>query len=187
MRRLVFALLLAAVLPLAAFADTIEVKTASFKSGDDGFVLNADFGFGLSNSLEEALNSGVTLHFVVEFELDRQRWYWFNAKEAFERLSLRLRYHALSGQYRVSRGSFYQNFFSLTEALRAVGTVRNWTVVDRERIKPGQNYIASVRMRLDTAQLPKLFQVSALTNREWALSSEWKRLAVTAPEEPAPR
>ena len=30
-------------------------------------------------------------------------------------------------------------------------------------------------MRLDTAQLPKPFQVNALTNREWTLSSEWKR------------
>ncbi len=187
MRRLCTILLLAATIPLAALADTIEVKNVVLKPAEDGFVVNADFGVGLSNALEEALNSGVALHFVVEFELDRPRWYWFNAKEAFDRLQLGLRYHALSGQYRVSRGSLYQNFFSLTEALRAMGTVRDWTVVDRERLKPGQSYIASLRMRLDTAQLPKLFQVSALTNREWALASDWKRVTVIAAEESAGR
>jgi hypothetical protein len=30
-------------------------------------------------------------------------------------------------------------------------------------------------MRLDTTQLPKPFQVSALANREWTLASQWKR------------
>jgi hypothetical protein len=33
-------------------------------------------------------------------------------------------------------------------------------------------------MRLDTAQLPKPFQVSALANREWNLASGWKRWPV---------
>jgi len=184
MRRLLFALLLATTMPLAAFADTIDVKNVTFGPAEDGFVVNADFGVGLSTALEEALNSGVALHFLVEFELERPRWYWFNEKEASERLQLGLRYHALSRQYRVSRGSLYQNFFSLTDALRAIGTVRDWTVIERERVKPGQNYVASVRMRLDSGQLPKPFQVSALTNREWALASDWKRLTVnSSPEE----
>lgn len=175
MRRLLPALLLAVAIPLAALADTIEVKNLSFGPGESGFVVNADFSFDLSTTLEEALNSGVALHFVVEFELVRQRWYWFDEREATGRLQLRLLYHALSRQYRVSRGSLYQNFFSLTDALRTIGTVRNWTVLERDRVKPGENYMASVRMRLDSAQLPKPFQVSALTNREWVLASDWKR------------
>jgi hypothetical protein len=33
-------------------------------------------------------------------------------------------------------------------------------------------------MRLDTAQLPKPFQVSALANREWTLASPWRRWEV---------
>ena len=170
----------------AAFADPIEVKNVSFAVGEEGFVFNADFALDLSPRLEQALNSGVALHFVVEFELLRPRWYWFDEKLAAERLQFRLIYHALSRQYRVSRGSLYQNFFSLTEALRTIGTVRNWIVA--ERVKPDEKYIASARMRLDTAQLPKPFQVSALTDREWTLASEWARVAVNAGgvERPAP-
>ena len=30
-------------------------------------------------------------------------------------------------------------------------------------------------MRLDVAQLPKAFQINALTSREWTLESEWKK------------
>jgi len=33
-----------------------------------------------------------------------------------------------------------------------------------------------VRMRLDTSQLPRPFQINALTNRDWTLSSDWFNL-----------
>jgi hypothetical protein len=38
-----------------------------------------------------------------------------------------------------------------------------------------QVYFAAVRMRLDLTQMPKTFQVSALANRDWNLSSDWAR------------
>jgi hypothetical protein len=34
-------------------------------------------------------------------------------------------------------------------------------------------------MRLDVSQLPRPFQISALGSREWNVSSEWFRFAVT--------
>jgi hypothetical protein len=37
-------------------------------------------------------------------------------------------------------------------------------------------------MRLDTAQLPKPFQISALTDRDWSLASPWKRIAFALAE-----
>jgi hypothetical protein len=33
-------------------------------------------------------------------------------------------------------------------------------------------------LRLDTGQLPKPFQLNALTNREWTLESSWLRMSV---------
>jgi hypothetical protein len=35
-------------------------------------------------------------------------------------------------------------------------------------------------MRLDTSQLPKPFQVNALTNRDWTLASDWRNVPVSA-------
>jgi hypothetical protein len=180
LRSLLTALALFVAASVSAHADVVEAHNVAVVQGDDALMVSADFRFDLSPRLEEALNHGVALYFAVEFELVRPRWYWFDEKAASEKLNLRLLYHPLSRQYRVSQGALYRNFSSLDEALRALGTIRDWAVVDRDRLKPEDGYVASVRLRLDTAQLPKPFQVSALTNREWTLASEWTRVAFTA-------
>ena len=176
----VLAFVTATVVSGGVFGDGIEPRNVSVVQGDDALVVRADFELELTKRLEEALNHGVALYFVVEFELLRPRWYWFDEKAAAEKLTLRLVYHSLSRQYRVSRGALYQNFATLAEALRTVGTVRDWAVVERDRLKPEEGYVALLRMRLDTTQLPKPLQVSAFASREWALASDWTRVAFTA-------
>ena len=37
----------------------------------------------------------------------------------------------------------------------------------------------AVRMRLDTAQLPKPFQLNAIASRDWTLESDWHRWSMT--------
>ena len=163
-----------------ALADVIDARQVELMQNEDALTVSADFDLDLSARLEEALTHGVALYFVVEFELVRPRWYWLDEKTASEKLVLRLFYHSLSRQYRISRGALYQNFPTLAEALRTLGTIRNWAVVERDQLKPEVSYVASLRMRLDTTQLPKPFQVSALTNREWTLASDWVRIPFTA-------
>jgi hypothetical protein len=138
-------------------------------------VLNADFHLDLTGPLLEALNNGVSLGFVVEFELTRPRWYWFDERTATEKLELRLSYLPLAQQYRLSSGSLYQNFPTLAEALQALGRVHGWTVLGQDQVDNGRRYDAAVRLRLDPAQLPTPFRVSSVTNREWTLASGWKR------------
>jgi hypothetical protein len=177
---LVLAFIAFAVVSGGVLGDVIEARNVSVVQGDDALVVRADFELDLTQRLEEALSHGVALYFVVEFELVRPRWYWFDEKTTTEKLTLRLFYHTLSRQYRVSRGALYQNFGTLAEALRTVGTIRDWAVVERERLKPEESYVALLRMRLDTTQLPKPLQVSAFASREWALASDWTRVAFTA-------
>ena len=81
--------------------------------------------------LEEVVANGVPLYFRVEFELARRRWYWFDETTAVRRLQVRLSYHALSRQYRLSTGLLQQNFATLEEALNVLRRVRNWLVVER--------------------------------------------------------
>ncbi|MFM6921553.1 MAG: DUF4390 domain-containing protein, partial [Polynucleobacter victoriensis] len=42
-------------------------------------------------------------------------------------------------------------------------------------LDPAQTYQASIRMRLDTNQLAKPFQVNAINSKSWNLQSEWYR------------
>jgi len=170
-----FGAALALCFAAAAQAQPIQVNTAGMEIWETRYVLNADFHLDLSGPLLEALNNGVSLGFLVEFELTRPRWYWFDEKAASEKLELRLSYLPLAQQYRLSSGTLYQNFQTLGEAVQALGTVHGWPVLGQDQVDNGRNYIAAVRLRLDPAQLPTPFRVSSVTNREWTLSSEWKR------------
>lgn len=185
MRRLLTAfalcLLLGAWPVHQATASSIEVGAVSLDLAEDGYAVNADFDVRLTSRISEALQSGISLYFLVEFELIRPRWYWFDEKTVASRLQYRLTYHALSRQYRLWTGTLHQPFGTLEEALRVLGRVRSWTVLERDQISVGQSYQAGVRMRLDSSQLPKPFQLSAITSREWTLESDWKRFTFTAP------
>jgi Domain of unknown function (DUF4390) len=185
--RLVASLLLALALAFGgaaqARADSIEITDLSLQANDDGYALDADFDIDLNARLEEAINKGVALYFEVEFELTRKRWYWFDERPVSRQLTLRLSYHALTRQYRVSRGALHQSFSSLSDALRVLSRVRSWQVLERAEVGAGTDYQAALRMRLDITQLPKPFQVNALTSRDWNLASEWRRwpLQIIAP------
>src|SRR2546421_12591955 len=170
-----------------AWADEIEVRDASLRAVEDGLVLDTDFDFELSPRLAEVVSNGVPLYFRVDFELTRRRWYWFDETTAAKRLQLRLSYHALSRQYRLSTGLLQQSFATLDEALNVLKRIRNWLVVDRTVSFSDADYEAAVRMRLDTTLLPKPFQLSALTSPELQLESPRKRFTVRSPQQlPAP-
>ena len=169
------AMMVATLAPCAARADEIEVTEARLAAAEDGIALAADFAFDLSPRLVEVATNGVPLYFVVEFELTRPRWYWFDERAASKRLQIRLSYHALSRQYRLSTGALQQNYASLEDAMRVLRRVRNWQVVDRASTLSDATYEAAVRMRLDVALLPKPFQLSAITSRDLNLESAWKR------------
>jgi len=179
--------LAALLFALPARANEIDAREVQLRPTEDGLVLDADFGFDLTPRLAEVVSSGVPLYFRVDFELTRRRWYWFDDTAASSRLDLRLSYHALSRQYRLSIGPLQHSFASLDEALNVLKRIRNWLVVDRTVTFADADYEAAVRMRLDTALLPKPFQVSAITSRELQLDSGWRRFIVRSPRQlPAP-
>ena len=174
------ALALAAVaLPQAAAADGIELRSAAIQPADDGWQLDALFDVQFSPRLEEAVNRGVPLYFVVEFELSRPRWYWFDEKPVVASETFKISYTPLLRQYRLSVGNVYQNFTSFEEVTRVLSRLRAVAIADHNAIKKDSAYQASVRLRLDTAQLPKPFQLNAIASRDWSLSSEWQRWSLS--------
>ena len=179
--------LIALLLLEPGWANEIDVRDVQLRAVEEGLMLDADFDFELTPRLAEVVSSGVPLYFRVDFELTRRRWYWFDETAASLRLQLRLSYHALSRQYRLSTGLLQQSFATLEEALSVLKHLRSWLVVDRTVTFSDADYEAGVRMRLDATMLPKPFQLSALTSRELQLESHWKRFIVHSPRQlPAP-
>jgi len=178
-RRSWLALLLLLLLAVSgARAEGIEVRAAALVAAEDGYYLEATFDVTLTNALEDALNKGIPLHFLVEFEVIRPRWYWLNEKVVNREQRYRLSYNALTRQYRVGVGTLYQNFPTLGEALELLKRVRLRDIFDAGALKKDNTYTAGLRMRLDTSQLPRPFQLSAVGSRDWNIASDWYRWTV---------
>lgn len=168
------ALLLTAVC-LPASAESVEIRQAQLEAGDDGYRLATSFSFELNRGLEDALMRGIPLYFTTDLELTRPRWYWFDENAINSSQTIRLAYNVLTRQFHAGVvGSLQQSFPTLDDALALVRRPARWLVADKGALKSGATYQVSVRMRLDVALLPKPFQVNALNNSDWRLSSDWK-------------
>ena len=176
--RILLLLLLAVYAPFAV-AEGIELRRGSVDVGDEGYVINADFSIELRSRQEDAVNKGLSLYFLVEFEATRSRWYWLDEKVVSLQQRFRLTYQPLTRQYRLSSGALHQNFSTLDEAVRTLSRVRSWLIPASAQLRTGDGLTGALRMRLDLTQLPKPFQVDALTSRDWNLSSDWKRWSFT--------
>ncbi len=165
-----------------AASEGIHVKFAEISQNGGDYYLEANFEVELTHTLEDALNKGVPLHFIVEFELIRPRWYtlylWNKSVLEFEQ-HYRLSYNALTRQYRLSLGALHQNFDTLNDALALMGRLRPRFLADADLLDEGTVYEAAIRMRFDVSQLPKPFQINALASRDWNLASEWFRWTLT--------
>jgi hypothetical protein len=158
-----------------AHAEGIALKSAKVEAVEEGWQLDAEFDIQFSPRLEESVNRGVPLYFVLEFEMSRPRWYWFDEKPVRFSQTYKISYTPLLRQYRLSVGNVYQNFASFEEVTRVLSKLRGVAIADHDAIKKDSAYQASVRLRLDTAQLPKPFQLNAIASRDWSLSSDWQR------------
>lgn len=166
----------------AASATEISIRNLQLVANDDGYSVAADANINFNTRLEEAVNKGVVLYFAADFELTRPRWYWLDEQIVHRSKTFQLSYHALTRQYRLSTGALHQSYGTLDEALRVLSHLRNWQVLEKGEVRTGQSYVAGLRLRLDLTQMPKTFQVSALANRDWNLSSDWLRWGFTPGE-----
>ena len=162
-----------------AGADTIAVDSAEVRIEDDEVLLNAQFAISFNATLEEALQRGIPLYFVLEADVTRPRWYWLDEKVLALSTQYRVSYNALTRQYRVATGLLGQTFESLDEVERFLSRVAARPIATLDQLAKGTRFDAAVRLRLDVNALPKPFQVSALASREWSLQSEWHRWSFT--------
>ena len=168
--------------PQLARAEGAAIQSAKLEATEDGYQLNAQIELSLTAAMEEAVRKGVPLYFTVEFELSRSRWYWLDQVIVRERRDRRVAFAPLTDQYRITVAGLSQNVASFDDVKRVLSRVRSWNVIDKGRLTPGEKYEAAVRFRLDTAQLPKPFQLNVLASKEWSLASDWYRWPIIGGE-----
>lgn len=146
---------------------------------DRAYAVNADFRFSLPNQLQEAINHGTPIYFTVDFQLARPRWYWANEDIVSARREYRISFNSLTQQYRVAVGSDQYRFNTLSESILFASRPSQWRVLGANQYSAGEQYEASIRMTLNTSKLPRTYQLNALTQQGWGLSSGWYRFNFT--------
>jgi len=174
-------LLACLLMPWTVTAEGLAVKHAELTPMEEWYVLNANLDVGFSKPVEEALEKGIALNFVLELEITKPRWYWVDETIASVRQNIRISYHALTRQYHFSNNSGNLSLNSLLEAKQALNHIMDWRVFDRNLLKKGNNYQAAVRIKLDIKQLPKPLQVEAFGSKDWDLVSDWFQFPISLP------
>ena len=155
-----------------AAGSSIQIKSAELQLQDSHYTLDADVEINFDKDIEEAINKGVPLNFLVEFQIVSPRKYWFDDEVITTTQTVTLSYHALTRQYLVNRKSHQQSFETLGEAKLAVVDLEDWKVVEKLLLDKNEVYRAALLIRLDQSKLPKAIQVEAISSEKWNLTSE---------------
>ncbi len=166
-----------AVPNIAAGITGTSVKLTPNSSGLE-WDLQANFKVDLTMRLADLARS-TPIYFVLDWRMARPRWYWRDERLAQGQLYWRLSHNPLTQQWRmssansvaISDGRFAITHSSLNEALSSLRNIRRDGLVQSNELQANQKYELRVRLRLDTTQLPKPFQINAITNNDWVLDS----------------
>ncbi|MBA4740222.1 MAG: DUF4390 domain-containing protein [Burkholderiales bacterium] len=155
----------------------IIVQSVKLEQKEATYSLDATFNIDLSPIIQEALHKGVTLPFVLDFNVVRKRWNIWDQTVVETSLPYRLTFSALTRQYHIKdklRGRDV-SFDTLEQALTAAGAVSDLAVFNAEQLQPDLQYEAQVRLRLEAGGLPSALQLEALESDKWEVSSPWYR------------
>ena len=140
----------------SARADSIPVKTAELRVEEGEVLLNAEFELSLNPTLEEALQRGIPLYFVLEVEIARPRWYWLDEKVLADVDDVaRVATRRSRGSTASSSGLMAQTLDSLEEVERLIGRVTSRPIARARDLERGVRYDAVVRLRLDVEPAPE--------------------------------
>lgn len=170
-------LLLPAVFCRAA---SIDVTQAGIEKTENSYRIQTGYKIELNQHLKDVLIHGVPLYFTEDLTITHKRWYWFDKTVVDEHRTTRIAYNVLTDQYHVATdGLLQRSFESLQQALDVITHPARWTIEDESVLEPHVDYKISVKLALDVSKLPKPFQVNAINDRDWRLSSPWKEFIFT--------
>lgn len=165
---------------------TVRAQATITSSGQ--LSINSRFNTQLPDQLKQALTQGVPLNFDLNYQLTSPTLASYRTRinnliGGDNLIQYKLTFHPLTGRYRVSMGTtFSTEYNSLDTALKAIGAVANWRVLNKGILSgvSVKEVRADVRLSLSISQLPKPFQINALTSHSWQLDSGWHHMVINA-------
>jgi hypothetical protein len=170
------ALLLGGLVPASA-EEGLSVEQVETRLVDNVFIMSATLDYRFSAAALEALENGVPLTILVQIQVRRAgAWLW---EDNLADLQLRyaIRYKPLSERYEVYRlpGSEGRSFVTREAAIRALGEIKDLSLIAVESLDPEAEYEVQIRASLDIEELPLPLRPMAYLRPSWSLSSGWTK------------
>lgn len=179
--------LLACLLALLLWAPGVhaqshgEISDLQLQRTDEGLYLTAALRLELPAVVQDALHKGISMHFIAEAEVLRQRWYWWDKVVSRTTRFMRLSYQPLTRRWRLAQSpepfaatglgvSLGQNFDELPDALAAMQRIARWKIADEGWLDVDVPYLVNLQFRLDMSQLPRPLQIGAVGRSSWNIA-----------------
>jgi len=158
---------------------TFEVSSAHIKHIGNGYILNAKIEYPLTPRVLEAIDNGVPIIFIQQFELIKSTpllgnyWQWTETLWSTD-IRHEIRYHALSQQYILHAidTNTQRNFPTLRATLQALGQIKDLNLPP-EYFEETENLVFRLRSDIDLYALPTPMRPGALISSKWQLTSPW--------------
>ena len=160
---------------------TVQLGEFQIDRGEDGIYLNTSLDFELSPGLEDALDHGLPLTFVLQAEFMRERWYWYDKRLVLTERYIRLSYQPLSRRWRVQVSgqalgasglgmTLGNSYDSLSDAMQVVKKVSRLRIAGLDTLDKNSKQRLDLRFRLDLSQLPQALQFGNQASSDWNIS-----------------
>ena len=185
LERMIYPLIAAILICLGQVAmaqSTTEISQVRVERIDDELLVSAQIGFELPTAVEDALLKAIPMYFVLQAEIAKERWYWYDKKVVSTDRYIRVAYQPLTRRWRlnVSAGAdrsgssglvLNQSFDTLQQAMAVVKRVFRWKIADAGEVDSNGKYKLDLLFRLDLSQLPRPFQIGAIGQSDWDVSA----------------
>lgn len=174
-------MVLALLLAWAVFAGNFRVTQVQTRLVDGTYTLDAQIDYRFSPEALEALNNGVPLTILMQFQVrPKNAWIW-DASVTELQLRYAIRHKPLSDTYEVYRlpGTSGRTFVTPAAAIAALGEVRGLELVEQARLDPKTSYELQLKVSLDIEELPLPLRPTAYLSSAWKLASPWTTWPLT--------
>lgn len=196
----VLACVLVSLIGLPAVRASVLADDFRIDRSEDVIEAHARLKLRLPDSVEAALTKGVPLYFVWQADVIKERWYWRDKRVSTRYRTWRLAYQPLTQRWRLSLSNqapgdgqqflLHQNVENLQAAVAAIGRLSAWALAPAAQVAVDDDHQVDLSFRLDTALLPRPFQIGVGGSQDWNLRWQTRtpvpRVITTPPVEGEP-
>ena len=174
--QLLFVLLVLSPVNAEELEQGIRVVDVSSQEGERVFYMDAQIETHLPQYISDAVLNGVPLPLLLQIEVRENKNWWFDRSLVTVEQRYLLRYYPLLDSFGLNNLTTGSNIYksSLALALKTVGEIKGFPILDKEHFKTDGNIYARIRLKVDETALPKPLRTNSFLGGNWKISSEWK-------------